>query len=69
VDLHTPDFRALAGSVALGYARIERAEDAARTVAGAVAGEGPTLVEVDVDLLGPMVVPFTPPVDVPEEVQ
>ncbi|MGW1817492.1 thiamine pyrophosphate-binding protein [Streptomyces sp. NPDC002125] len=65
VDLTTPDFGLLAQACGLPYARIGAEEDAARVIGEAVASEGPTLVEVDLDALGPMKNPFTPPVRIP----
>jgi len=65
VDLHTPDFGALARAVGLPYALVNNATEAADVLAAAVADGGPRLVEVDVDALGPMTRPFTPPVEVP----
>jgi len=67
VDLHTPDFETLARSLPLDFMRIERPEDASAVIAFAVAAAHPMLVEIDVDRLGPMTAPFTPPVEVPEE--
>ncbi|WP_329225663.1 thiamine pyrophosphate-binding protein [Streptomyces sp. NBC_01460] len=65
VDLTTPDFELLARACGLPYARISAAEHAAPVLTEAVASDGPTLVEVDLDALGPMKNPFTPPVRIP----
>ncbi|SFY53802.1 thiamine pyrophosphate-binding protein [Streptomyces sp. F-1] len=65
VDLFTPDFAALAAACALPYARIASQTDAAPVLRAALASDGPTLVEVDLDALGPMKNPFTPPVTIP----
>jgi acetolactate synthase-1/2/3 large subunit len=65
VDLATPDFLLLASSLGLDYARIADAADAEPVLRTAAALDGPTLVEVDLAALGPMTVPFTPPVSVP----
>ncbi|WP_037855393.1 thiamine pyrophosphate-binding protein [Streptomyces sp. NRRL S-340] len=65
VDLFTPDFARLAAACALPYARIAAEADAAPVLRAALASEGPVLVEVDLDALGPMKNPFTPPVTVP----
>ncbi|MFB7598195.1 thiamine pyrophosphate-binding protein [Streptomyces sp. NPDC056160] len=65
VDLFTPDFAPLAAACALPYARIAAQADAAPVLQAALASDGPTLVEVDLDALGPMKNPFTPPVTVP----
>lgn len=67
VDLHTPDFETLARSLPLDFMRIDRSEDASPVIAAAVAAGRPVLVEIDVDRIGPMTAPFTPPVEVPEE--
>ncbi|GHE86024.1 hypothetical protein GCM10014715_48050 [Streptomyces spiralis] len=65
VDLFTPDFAPLAAACALPYARIAAEADAAPVLQAALASDGPTLVEVDLDALGPMKNPFTPPVTIP----
>ncbi|WP_030256290.1 thiamine pyrophosphate-binding protein [Streptomyces violens] len=65
VDLTTPDFSLLARACGLPYARIAAEADAAPVLTEAVASGGPTLVEVDLDALGPMKNPFTPPVKIP----
>lgn len=63
VDLLAPDFALLAASAGLPYHRIDDPAAAAEVLAGAVAGGGPSLVEVDVEALGPMAAPFVPPVE------
>ncbi|MCX5008505.1 thiamine pyrophosphate-binding protein [Streptomyces sp. NBC_00638] len=65
VDLATPDFELLARACGLPYLRIAAEEHADPMLAEAVASNGPTLVEVDLTALGPMKVPFTPPVRIP----
>ncbi|MFJ3670445.1 thiamine pyrophosphate-binding protein [Streptomyces sp. NPDC090106] len=65
VDLFTPDFDRLAAACGLAYARIAEESDALPVITAAVAAEGPTLVEVDLNALGPMKSPFTPPVKIP----
>ncbi|MFS0691569.1 thiamine pyrophosphate-binding protein [Streptomyces nitrosporeus] len=65
VDLTTPDFALLARACRLPYARIAAEHEAAEVIGAAVAGDGPTLVEVDLAALGPMKNPFTPPVRIP----
>ncbi|MFD9463295.1 thiamine pyrophosphate-binding protein [Streptomyces sp. NPDC060027] len=65
VDLATPDFELLARACGLPYLRIAAEEHAGPVLAEAVASNGPTLVEVDLTALGPMKVPFTPPVRIP----
>ncbi|MDX3684709.1 MULTISPECIES: thiamine pyrophosphate-binding protein [unclassified Streptomyces] len=65
VDLTTPDFGLLARACGLPYARISAEEHAAVVLTEAIASDGPTLVEVDLEALGPMKNPFTPPVRIP----
>ncbi|MFJ6850703.1 thiamine pyrophosphate-binding protein [Streptomyces sp. NPDC091271] len=65
VDLTTPDFELLARACGLPYARISAEEHAGPVLDEAIASDGPTLVEVDLDALGPMKNPFTPPVRIP----
>jgi acetolactate synthase-1/2/3 large subunit len=65
VDLVTPDFRLLAVSLGLPYARIGDEKEADGVFREASAEQGPVMVEVDLDALGPMNVAFTPPVSVP----
>ncbi|WP_329204745.1 thiamine pyrophosphate-binding protein [Streptomyces sp. NBC_01696] len=65
VDLATPDFELLARACGLPYARISAEEHAGPVLDRAIASAGPTLVEVDLDALGPMKNPFTPPVRIP----
>lgn len=67
VDLTTPDFALLARACGLPYACIAAEEDAAPVLATACGAEGPVLVEVDLDALGPMKNPFTPPVKLPAQ--
>jgi len=63
VDLLAPRFDLLAASAGLAYWRLERATEADAVLAEAVGALRPALVEVDVDALGPMAVPFVPPVE------
>ncbi|MEV0008247.1 thiamine pyrophosphate-binding protein [Streptomyces sp. NPDC047973] len=65
VDLTTPDFGLLAAACGLPYARIGAQEEAGPVLTEAIASQGPALVEVDLDALGPMKNPFTPPVRIP----
>ncbi|MFE2022781.1 thiamine pyrophosphate-binding protein [Streptomyces sp. NPDC059499] len=65
VDLATPDFELLARACGLPYLRIAAEEHAGPVLGEAIASGGPTLVEVDLTALGPMKVPFTPPVRIP----
>ncbi|MEV6120581.1 thiamine pyrophosphate-binding protein [Streptomyces sp. NPDC052077] len=65
VDLATPDFAALAAAYRLPFQRVTRAQDFARALDESLAVRGPSVIEIDVDALGPTPVPFTPPVTVP----
>ncbi|MFE4214126.1 thiamine pyrophosphate-binding protein [Streptomyces sp. NPDC056844] len=65
VDLTTPDFGLLARACGLPYARVSAGEHAEEVLCAAIASDGPTLVEVDLEALGPMKNPFTPPVRIP----
>lgn len=65
VDLHTPKFDALAASIGLNYALIDDAGKAEDVIGSAVLSGRPILIEVDVNAIGPMPRPFTPPVEVP----
>jgi acetolactate synthase I/II/III large subunit len=65
VDLHTPDFAVLAAAADLPHQRVCSVEDFEMALAKAVEREGPSIVEVDVDAIGPMPRPFIPPVPVP----
>ena len=64
VDLVTPDFAALAGSLGLPHARVGDANDFGDAFADLVARPGPSILEVDMIAVGPMPRPFTPPVEV-----
>ncbi|MGI5231407.1 thiamine pyrophosphate-binding protein [Actinoallomurus sp. CA-142502] len=65
VDLYTPDFRALAASLALRHSLVTDADDFDEVFAKAVETQEPYLVEVDVTAVTPTPVPFVPPVEVP----
>jgi acetolactate synthase-1/2/3 large subunit len=65
VDLFTPSMQSLAEAHALPYWRVEDANDFHEAFAAATALPGPSLVHVDCDAIGPMPVPFTPPVHIP----
>lgn len=67
VDLLTPDFGAVAAAHDLDCVRVERADAFADALATMVAAGGPGLIHVDCAKIGPMPVPFTPPVDVPDQ--
>jgi len=65
VDLFTPDFAATARAMDMPYALVRDAGDFAGAFAKAVAAREPSLLEVDVTALGPVPVPFVPPVAIP----
>lgn len=64
VDLATPDLVAVARACGLPAERVGTAADFGRAVAAGLARRAPTVVVVDVDGLGPLPRPFTPPVEV-----
>jgi acetolactate synthase-1/2/3 large subunit len=61
VDLHTPDFEALAGSLGLGYRAIRSADRFAATVDEVLSLAGPILVEIDMNAIGPYAATFAGP--------
>jgi len=65
VDLTTPDFHRLASALDLPYWRVENLDEIEHALALALSTRGPAIVEVDVDAMGAMPRPFTPPVRVP----
>ena len=65
VDLTTPDFHRLASALDLPYWRVENLDEIEDALALALSTRGPAIVEVDVDAMGAMPRPFTPPVRVP----
>jgi acetolactate synthase-1/2/3 large subunit len=67
VDLYTPDFSRLAGSLDLPYLLVNRPGAFAEALAKAVAQHGPFVLEVDVTALEPAPRPFVPPVPVPAQ--
>jgi acetolactate synthase-1/2/3 large subunit len=63
VDLHTPDFAALAGALGIRHRRIERAADfepVLREIA-AQRGSGPLIIEIDMVAVGPFATAFAGP--------
>jgi len=64
VDLHTPDLEALAQACGLPAVRVGTAAAFDGAVADALDRTGPSVVVVDVDAIGPLPRPFTPPVKV-----
>ncbi len=65
VDLTTPNYRLVAESHQIPYMCIGSAGMAESVLREAVSRRGPVIVEVDLDVYGPMAKPFTPPVTVP----
>jgi acetolactate synthase-1/2/3 large subunit len=64
VDLLTPDLCAVAAAVGLPASRVASAEAFDAAIEAALATAGPSVVVVDVDGIGPLPKPFTPPVKV-----
>jgi acetolactate synthase-1/2/3 large subunit len=61
-DLHTPDFEVLARAYGWRFQRIDTLEGVAARLRAVLADPGPaTLVEVDVDAIGPYAQPFSGP--------
>ncbi|GAA0952835.1 thiamine pyrophosphate-binding protein [Actinocorallia libanotica] len=65
VDLATPDFGLLAAAYGLPHWRVKSTDDIEAALAAALSVRGAAVVEVDVDALGPIPRPFTPPVKIP----
>ncbi len=65
VDLLTPDFAALASTFDIAYANASTPDEFADAFERAVAARTPQMIRVDCTALGPMPVPFVPPVEVP----
>jgi acetolactate synthase I/II/III large subunit len=65
VDLFTPDFATLAASVGVEHRLVAAAERFDEALAKALTTREPSVVEVDMTAIGPMPVPFVPPVHVP----
>lgn len=66
VDLHTPDYAALAASLALRHVRVSRVADMDAALATAVRESGPCLIEVDMLSIGAFKTVFAgPPVKTP----
>jgi acetolactate synthase-1/2/3 large subunit len=64
VDLFTPDFSLVAAAVGLPYRPVKDASGLRAALVAALGDGGPSLIEVDVDAVGPMPRPFVPPVHV-----
>lgn len=65
VDLATPDFGLLAAAYGLPHWRVKSTDDVEGALAAALSVRGAAVVEIDVDALGPIPRPFTPPVKIP----
>ncbi|MNX13716.1 Acetolactate synthase isozyme 1 large subunit [compost metagenome] len=66
VDLHTPDYAALAASLALRHVRVSRVADMDAALATAARESGPCLIEVDMLSIGAFKTVFAgPPVKTP----
>jgi len=65
VDLATPDFGLLTAAYGLPHWRVKSTDDIEAALAAALSVRGAAVVEVDVDALGPIPRPFTPPVKIP----
>lgn len=67
VDLHTPDFAALAGACGgLVHAHVTDVADFRPTLDRLLEVRGPAILEVDVVAIGELPVPFVPPVKIPD---
>ncbi|WP_017612361.1 thiamine pyrophosphate-dependent enzyme [Nocardiopsis salina] len=65
VDLANPDFAQLAGAYGIPHFPVKSTDDVEEALASALSTRGPAVVEVDVDALGSIPRPFTPPVSIP----
>jgi acetolactate synthase-1/2/3 large subunit len=65
VDLLTPDFSHIAAAVGMEHALVRKAEAFDDALAEALERRGPSVIEVDVTSVGPMPVPFVPPLPLP----
>ena len=65
VDLLAPDFASAAAAFDFGYRDVAAPDEFAAAFGAATASGSPEMIRVDCDKLGPMPVPFIPPVEVP----
>ncbi|WP_420440536.1 thiamine pyrophosphate-binding protein [Candidatus Poriferisodalis sp.] len=65
VDLRTPDLAAAAAAFDFGYFDVATPNEFADAFESATAAGHPQMIRVDCDALGPMPVPFVPPVEMP----
>jgi len=61
VDLHTPDFAALAGSIGLPFRRVSDLARLGGALGETLAAPGPALVELDMAAIGPFARAFSGP--------
>jgi acetolactate synthase-1/2/3 large subunit len=61
VDLHTPDYAQLCGSLSLPHTRVGKADDFKAAFTAALAIDGPAVVEVDMTAIGPYAKKFAGP--------
>ena len=66
VDLTTSDFSLVARSLNLPYWNVSSLDEIEEALGLALDTRGPAIVEVDVDAMGDMPKPFTPPVKIPK---
>lgn len=69
VDLTAPDFTSTAAAFDFGYRDVSTPDEFAAAFEAATASGSPQMIRVDCDKLGPMPVPFVPPVEVPSGVR
>ncbi len=65
VDLFTPDLAAAAAAFDFGYFDVSTPEEFASAFEATTAAGCPQMIRVDCEALGPMPVPFVPPVEMP----
>ena len=65
VDLFTPDLAATAAAFDFGYFNVSAPEEFAGAFEAATVARCPQMIRVDCEALGPMPVPFVPPVEMP----
>lgn len=65
VDLFTPDLASIATGFDFGFADVSNSNEFAAAFEAATEARCPQMIRVDCEALGPMPVPFVPPVDMP----
>ena len=68
VDLFTPDLAATAAAFDFGYFNASTPEEFAGAFETATVARSPQMIRVDCEALGPMPVPFVPPVEMPSTI-